>query len=483
MKQFFTSLLLIVGSLQCFSQINWSTPVTVYSGSGSNLHPRISLNRSGDPLILWGKTDDKAFFSRWNGSSFTSPAVISGSFTVFAQSWAGPDLASFGDTVYATMKVRPEMTTTNYSYLTHSYDGGINFSSPVRVDNIGSDISRFPIVTATSDGNPLVSFMKFDAGTMANARYVVCSSSDFGTTFSTDVQASYSPGGAVCDCCPAALLSSGTNAVMLFRNNLNDIRDMWAGISTNGGSTFPNMLAVDTTNWMITSCPSSGPDGFMIGDSLYTVFMSKASGTAFVNLSHASINGGNASHSRITGMFTGLSSQNYPRIANAGNVSTVVWKQNTSSGNSIVYSFTNNISNGFSGYTTVTGATGSGVMNADVTMSPGEIHIVWEDDNSGNVMYVKGTYSVNTSIQSLENKELIDLYPNPANESFTVSLNKISKINSCYLSDIVGRSIELTPIIKDGKAIFSLVGISKGAYYFILKDDTGKNYYSKIIIQ
>ena len=474
----------MAASLQSFSQVTWGTPVTVTTAMGSNLHPRIKLNRSGAPYILWGQTDTRAYLSKWNGTGFTTPVVPSGSLTIFAQTWAGPDLAAFGDTVYVSMKVTPEMTTTNYTYLAHSYNGGTSFSAPVRIDNIGYNVSRFPIVTTTASGNPLVSFMKFDSGTMMNARYVVSRSSDYGMTFSIDTLASKSAN-PVCDCCPGTIISSGSNAIMLYRDNASNIRDMWASISNNGGLTFntANKIAVDNNNWMISSCPSSGPGGIAIGDSIYTVFMSKGTGTSLVYLSRSSISGLSSSTAAITGMFTGLNSQNYPRIANAGNAATAVWVQNTSSGISVVSSFANNISSGFAGYTAVTGATGSGIMNADVAMTPGAIHIVWEDDNTGKIMYIKGTYTVPSSVPQLASKQMIEVYPNPADDNFTITLNNISTISNCYLTDNAGRNIGLTPVIKNGKAIFSLTGIAKGGYYFVMNDDAGKIYYSKLIVQ
>ncbi len=485
MRKIFSTLFLISGCYQGYSQpITWSAPVTVYTGSGSNLHPRISLNRSGNPLILWGKTDTRAYFSRWNGTAFTAPATVSGPLTIFAQWWAGPDMATFGDTVYATMKVTPENVITAYDYLVHSYDGGMTFSAPVRIDNIDTNTSRFPIVTTTSTGNPLIAFMKFNSSTLySGSHYVVVRSTDFGNTFSTEVQAS-SVAGEVCNCCPATIVSSGSNAIMLYRNNLTNIRDIWAGISTDGGMTFPNNIDADINNWLVTSCPASGPDGFVIGDSIYTVFMSKPTGTSMVYLSHSSISALSSYTNPITGMFSGLLSQNYPRIANAGYAAAAVWTQNTSSGNTIAYAFTNNIAYGFSGYNTVTGATGSGIMNADVAMSPGFVHVVWEDDNTGNVMYMKGAYTISTtSVEPLAKKELIEVYPNPANENFSVRLNGIGNISSCFLSDIAGRQIQLQPTYKNGIAIFSLHGIAKGGYYFVLTDDAGKNYYSKIVVQ
>jgi hypothetical protein len=487
MKKLFTFLLLLAGSAQAFSQaVTWGTPVTINTGAGSNMHPRIALNRSGAPYVLWGQTDKKAYFSKWTGSAFSSPVAVSGTPTIFTAAFAGPDMAAFGDTIYVAIKVSPEMTATNYCYLVHSYNGGTTFSAPVRIDNIDTFTSRFPIVTTTANGNPLVSFMKFNS-MMGDAHYVVSRSTDYGMTFSADVLAS-GASGYVCDCCPASIISSGTKAVLLFRNNLSNIRDTWAGVSSDGGMTFPSIRPVDSNNWMIMSCPGSGPDGFVIGDSIYSVFMSTATGTPLVYFSRASISASTSKTNAITGMFSGLSSQNFPRIANAGNAAAAAWVQSTSSGKSIAYVLSSNVSSGFSGTTTVTGATGSGLMNVDVAMTPGAIHLVWQDDNTNKVMYAKGTYAVpttttNVSVSSIPAKKVIEVFPNPANENFTVSLTDINHISSCYLSDIAGRRINLTPVYKNNEAVFSLKGIAKGSYYFVMYDDEGKNYYSKLIVQ
>src|SRR4051812_28960101 len=105
MKKLFASLLLVAIAFPAISQtITWGTPVAVYSvDANHNNHPRVALNRSGDPYIIFGQTDTRVYFTKWNGTSFNTPTVASGSLTVFSQSWAGPDLAAHGDTLYVTM--------------------------------------------------------------------------------------------------------------------------------------------------------------------------------------------------------------------------------------------------------------------------------------------------------------------------------------------------------------------------------------------
>jgi hypothetical protein len=163
-------------------------------------------------------------------------------------------------------------------------------------------------------------------------------------------------------------------------------------------------------------------------------------------------------------------------------VTTAVWKQNTSSGSAIVYSFTDNISTGLASYTTVPSATGSGVMNADVAMSNGVIHIVWQDDNSGTVKYLKGTYAP-ASVAWLPERELISVYPNPASGTFSVHVNKAANLTYSYLSDNMGRHFDLQPTYKNGTATFQLSGIAKGMYYFVMGNEAGKTFYNKIVVE
>ncbi len=480
MNKVLLSLTALALSITAQGQITWSAPITVTTGGAYGAyHPRIALNRSGNPYVLWGKNDTKAYFSKLSGTAFTTPVAVSDPYTVFAQSWAGPDLAAYGDTVYVTMKVKPEDVATNHMYLAHSYNGGATFSAPVRIDNIDTSLSRFPIVTTTDDGNPMVAFMKFNTA-FGDAHYRVARSTDFGASFTADVLAS-GPAGTVCDCCPAAVIATGTSALMLFRNDMSNIRDIWAGVSVDGGTTFPTVTNIDSNNWMIMSCPASGPDGVVIGDSLYSVYMSKPGGTQMVYFSRMSLTGLYSASSPITGVFTGLNQQNYPRIANSGNAVGTVFYQKTTAGSSIAFGFANNITSGY--FTTFdTIATGVAVANADIALAPGEIHVVWQD-GTGTVKYKKGTYGSTTAVLGDLGKTKIDIYPNPSTNTILVSLNGVGQINHAFILDATGRKYQLQADVKSNVASFSVAHLAKGLYYFIMQDDRGKEYFSKLQVQ
>ena len=181
------------------SGIIWDQTIDVASSQFSNMHPRIEVDGAGKPLIIWGNSNSQqVFFTRLNGNGFASPKKLNpDTIPVFAASWAGPDLAANGDTVYVVFKETPEHE--NGIYLVHSEDGGLTFSAPQRVEAIGDSLSRFPAVSTDVNGNPLVAFMKFNPG-WGDARYVLAKSEDLGITFSPDVMGSGFSGGDVCDC-------------------------------------------------------------------------------------------------------------------------------------------------------------------------------------------------------------------------------------------------------------------------------------------
>jgi hypothetical protein len=356
----------------------------------------------------------------------------------------------------------PEASDTNHIYIIRSFNGGQNFSAPVRVDFIADSISRFPTVTTDATGNPIIAFMKFNAS-FVDSRWVVTKSTDYGKTFSVDVKASGWGGSAeVCDCCPAAIVSAGNIAAMLYRNNKNNIRDSWMGISTNNSTSFSNGCNIDNNNWMLMSCPSSGPDGVIIGNTLYSVFMNGASGNYRNYLSKSSVSAVAVnSVIGLTGSIPGLSQQNYPRIASSGNAVAIVWQQSVSGNEQLPILFTNNINNGFPAkYDTVDLAD---ITNTDVALLNGKIFVVWQDDNSGTVKYRKGTYAT-TGIQENLIGPIVTLFPNPANNQISINFNQ-QKITAFTIYNTLGQAVQSFETDNTGIANLQLSDWEQGLYF------------------
>lgn len=441
------------------SSIVWDMPMNISNNTFGNMHPRMALDGSGNPLVVWGKMNDESvMFSRWNGSMFTTPIKLNPPWmTVASAGWMGPDIASFGDTVYVVVKRTPEVSDTNRIFIFTSFNGGVSFNTPVELAFIADSLSRFPTVTTDISGNPIVAFMKFNSSFL-DSRWVVSKSTDYGATFMTDVKASGWGGSAeVCDCCPGALVSAGTTYAMLYRDNNSNIRDTWAGISSNSAISFTSGIEVDNNNWMIMSCPSSGPDGIIIGDTLYSTHMSAGSGNYRTYLSKSSLSSGMMTAiTNLTGSVPGLSQQNYPRISGDGNAIAITWKQTINGAAQLPILFTNDVTNGFpSTYDTVDLGD---ITNTDIQIMNGNIWVVWQDDNSGTVKFRHGTYQLNTSTAEIENNKF-SLFPNPATSSIIIkthsgSLARIKIYNALseivyFKDDILENSIDIS-FLKNG---------------------------------
>ncbi len=438
--------------------IQWGAAVDVAPNGSGNLHPRLAVDAAGNPMVVWGKSGtNEVYFSKWNGTSFTSPLKMNPTgMQVFVYSWGAAGVAASGDSAYIVVKEMPEAT--GHVFIFNSYDGGNTFSGPVQVENIGTNVSWLPTVTTDVAGNPIVAFMKLNSA-MTLAQYVIAVSNDGGNTFLPDVQASGHSGGLVCDCCPATPVVSGNTVAVLYRDNLNNLRNMWAGISNDNGNSFGGGMQLDNTNWMITSCPASGPDGVIINDTLYSVYMSQASGTALSYYSKSVISSltGGAS-TPITGAMTGLSQQNFPRIANDGNEVGITWRQTVNGQSRVCVAYTNDITTGFPlSYDTIAINTNNFIINADILVRQGTVHVVWQDAGTATVKYVKGEYVTGIAESEIK-QDGINIYPNPFSELFHVSgiKRKVGEKIRIIISNITGKtvaeiSVMEVPFDYDGK--------------------------------
>ncbi len=452
------------------NKINWTTTSNLAPSNYSNMHPRMSLDGEGNPLIIWGRpSDESVFFAKWTGTSFSTPIKLNPSWlTVATASWMGPDIASKGDTIYVVMKRTPENSDTNHIYIVSSFDAGNTFSSPVRVDYIADSLSRFPAVTIDGGGNPIVGFIKFNAA-FADSRWAVSRSTDFGKTFSTDIKASgwSNKTSTVCDCCPGAVVSAGDITAMVYRDNNSNIRDIWTGISTDNSTSFNDGFSVDNGKWLLNSCPASGPDGVIVGDSLYTVYMSGSVGSYRTFLSKSSISNLSLNKSKsLTTTISGLNEQNYPRIASDGKAGAIVWVQTVNGNKQLPILFTNNITNGFPAKFDTVDL--NNITATDLALRNGNIYVVWEDDNTGTVKYRSGTYDqiiTKTDSPSIVNMQL---FPNPVNEILNIELsnNEAYKLN---IYNATGQLIKTTE--GNTKLQIDTSRFSNGIYYVQLNSN------------
>ncbi|MCX6153680.1 MAG: T9SS type A sorting domain-containing protein [Candidatus Kapabacteria bacterium] len=472
----FCTLVLILSVSFAQTTIKWNNSFDLNISSNGNEYPRIVVDGKGYPQIIWHQTN-RCMFTHWDGKTFTTPKMLNpGAVNVAGGSWMGPDIACRGDNIYVVFKQLPEDQSTSHIYCVSSFDGGVTFSSPVQVENIGTCISRFPTITIDDFGNPIVAFMKFDAG-FKNARWVVSKSIDFGFTFFIDVLASgWSSGtSTVCDCCPGTICATGKTVAMLYRDNNANIRDSWAGISKDSGNSFASGMNIDKLNWSINYCPASGPDGVIIGDTLYSAFMSGGSGKTMVYSSKAALKDMTGAIAQtLTGNISGLSVQNYPRIAADGNAMAIVWKQIVNGADQCLLRFTSDVSNGFpTAYDTVDIGN---ITTVDVAIGKSAVYVVWEDDITKTVKMRSGLFSSKSVPPEEKNSFEVSVYPNPSNSKINISSNNI--IDNLEITNLYGEKIYQAQCNENNITLF----LETSGVYFMKIKSKGEIILRKVLI-
>ena len=466
-------LTLFLPSIIQAQSIQWETVIPVNENIDFGYaRPKIALNGNGDPVVMWGKTyNENAYVSVLQSGDFSTPsALLPDGMNAYVQNWTAPSMEAQGDLVFVVFKSQPDDQ--GYIYIVKSINGGLTFGDTVRVSN--ERWSKFPEVSILPNGNPVVNFMKFEPGFL-EPHYAVAVSADGGNTFSEPVDASSGAPGEACDCCPGFVLAEQDRIIVMFRNNDNNLRDMWATVSTDGGQSFDQGADVDYNNWMINSCPSTGPNAISKEDSLYAVWMSGAQGFSKVNIASVNLNDMSVG---VTGEITPnrLTNQNYPKIDGENNVMGVIW-QEVDEGMDIKMMVSKTGVQGLLGGSVIdVNVFNTGTQtNPDMVFKDGYFHTVWQDNKSKAIYYRKGKFDLSSSVEQINISD-ISVQPNPFvdqtkiqiqnAEEYTLEVfdgtGKRMNFNAQYSSDaIVLKNTNWVPglylmqLYKRGKVVFT----------------------------
>lgn len=369
------------------AQITWSDPIVVNSDKTFGFsRPKVVINANGQPVVMWGKANNKGVYvSHLKNGTFEEPQLVTpNDVNAFAQDWAGPGIAGYGNTIFIVFKSQPEKE--GFVYVAKSIDGGKTFGDTVRVSD--HNWSRFPNVTVDEKGNPIVIFMEFEEDWLEPG-YVVYYSTDGGKTFVEGAEATETAPGEACDCCPAFVMVDAGETFVLYRNNDDDLRDIWASVSNDNGASFRENLDIDQNNWSIPVCPSSGPWAIPQKDSIVAVWMSDKDNYPSVFVGAVERNNLDLGfQSRVDLKTTGIS-QNFPKIAGNGQVMGMVWQESGKGKRQAKFTYSTSGASGLiSGETFyINQESSTNVQNPFIAYNNGIFHMVWENNTNGNVMY------------------------------------------------------------------------------------------------
>lgn len=447
-----------------------------------NIRPRMTVLENGSPVILYGKTgDENLHISVWNGTTFNAPtSIVPVGMSAYVANWTGPDLASKGDTIIAVFKLNP--TEAGNVYSVRSTDGGLTFSDTIRVDNHDNGVAWMPSMDIDSDGNPVITYMAHGAS-WSNPEYVLVDSDDAGLTYNPEFSVSNVTGEA-CDCCPAEVVVDGQKQVLLFRNNDANIRDIYAVLSNDGGATFPYDQNVDSLDWFISSCPSTGPDGLFMNDKLYTVSSSKG-GVGYSRIYVASSDVGDSIRLETKAVVSDpvpiYAIQNFPRISGENDTIVMTWQENVGNNTEIFYSVSANGGDHLTNLTTykyiANDSTNGTQAVPEIRYKNGFVHLTFQDATTGDLIYKRGQIQSNLGLS--ENIEVVEFGPNPSQNGL-FSFSKVLEIQS--LVNELGQSVPFTQTKKGTTSHVQLNGNKSGNYFLTYRANQNKLNTIKLVV-
>lgn len=468
MRSFLSCLFLVFTThLLAQSGVQFTSPIPVSGGSTfSYAKPKIVLDANNEPVVLWGKiSTGQVFVSTYNGSGFNVPVQVNPPGTqVYISGFYNADIKSHGDTIVVVFATDVPAYRT---YLVKSVDGGDTWGDTVRVDQlIAGQIAYFPSVDINESGKVAVTYMRHDAG-WQNPRYVVSTSYDGGSSFLPDTNASAVAAGEVCDCCPAEMIYEGNTQVLVFRNNDSNTREFYASISNDNGNSYSG-INIDNLSWIFPACPSVAPSGLINNDSLIVAFMNGVSGNNRIYISTNSISGmANGNIWPVDTVVPSGTIQTHPQLAGEDSIMAMVWNNNMPGSSEIYFRFSNSGAAGLQGDgMDLTNASGT-QQYPDIAYSNGVFHIVYQNNPTQEVYYLK---AILDEYIGIEEPESLNYHLKQNNSNFTLYLSGSNTMNNSYsVFDILGRNIFSGEIVNN-LLEFDMKLNSHGLYWIYLKE-------------
>lgn len=300
-----------------------SIEVVQITPEGQNVHPDLAVDARGNVYATWinvGEDVSRVMFAKSadRGRSFQPPVAVSAAeMDLDTGADGGPEIevASNGQIYLAwggTLSQEPTMRPSGLEvpgkhihnsraaldiFFSRSLDGGKTFSAPKPVNddvNTGEGDSlekqfrhRLPAMTLGANDAIYITWIDKRKGDSLDPNITdvfVTKSSDGGENFSPNVEATSLQYESTCICCKPDITTGAENDVAVtFRNSIDEVKDMYAALSTDGGETYPQMLPVDRGGWQFFGCPMSGPSTAMQSDDLHVVW---ADGAAHGAMGH-----------------------------------------------------------------------------------------------------------------------------------------------------------------------------------------------------
>jgi len=258
------------------------TPVPI-TDSGGNAGADLAIDADGRLYAVWARGGSVLLATSSDaGASWTSPMTVhEGALEVAAHDVSHPQVIVDGGRLVVSLAPQ------QHQYLYIGDSETLTFAPAVFVGDPDLKFEDLFIRSAIApDGEVWTSFHAFPAGNGWSNGWKGIARESTGWALE---RASDAAPGLPCECCPQDLaFTEGGEPVLGYRNNDDDIRDMFVAT----GHEFATSTQVGHTDWAITYCPVQGPRLARLADgSLLMVWSDASLGDASV-LAAASADGG-----------------------------------------------------------------------------------------------------------------------------------------------------------------------------------------------
>lgn len=448
------------------TSVVWSDAITVTQTNAYITAPRVALLSDGSPLVSWGVSGDsqQIFIAHFEDPGFSGPVDAAQAPNLFG--FGGYDLAVWNDQVFVVFeKIGGGI------FLSASADGGQQFSAPIAAQVPLPDVySGLSAVTVDEAGNPVVCYIKSQND---SAIYEVRRSLDGGNTFKHASTANaYVPGGKVCECCTADLLASGDSIWLLFRNNNQNIRDIWISRTVDTSNLFTDTRDMDDTDWQINVCPISGPSMTRAGNSIISCWTNGATGKYRVYLRSVDAATMVAGTQYEMPIETGnTETQNQAQITGAGDTIGIIFQRN---GRELVFHYAIEGLPKLLTQSQTIAISGHKLQYPHVIFQHGVFHLVYVDQTSGKVLYQRGVLTANTLAEEAANPDF-QFYPNPITNSDLVVENITGRLAALQLVNVLGQNV-CRQVCTGTRTILPTQTLPTGVYFLV-----GRNAYGQIL--
>jgi hypothetical protein len=314
-------------------------------------------------------------------------------------------------------------------------------------------------------------------------------STDGGMTWSVNKRADVPSGGVggTCECCTESMAATANGHIyIVYRSDINNLRDIWLERSYDMGMTFQPALKIVSGDWNIDACPVSGPH-IALDDSegAHIVWRDARDDSGKIHLYYAFVPNGSTETTANTAFDAdGSQEPNYPDIALYDHAKYHIIAYETFNFG-MRYILDNNtfplINNR---PMNVNGNSNKSFANV-LFAADGTRYLCWQDDvnDAGDIYFIKETSSLSSASVGIDDAENnFSIYPNPVskdNSTFRVERGSNAPV-TLRIVDLLGREVSGVPLGYEMSKVITLPNMTPGIYYVILGDGSAPK---KLIIQ